>query len=118
VDIQGVVRVIYIRQPYGIVDFAQQTGRGGRRKGEVVDSIIVTDSIAPWSNEFGSDVDQENREAVDAFIHSTDCRRMMLRTFLDGIGRRCGELGAECYDRCIPDKGPDEECGKQGRNRL
>jgi hypothetical protein len=118
VDIQGVVGVIHMRQPYGMVDFAQQTGRGGRRKGEVVDSIIVTDGIAPWSDEFGSDVDQENREAVDAFIHGTDCRRMVLGTFLDGIGRRCGELGAECCDRCLPDEGPDEECGEQGRNRL
>ncbi|KAF7538557.1 hypothetical protein G7Z17_g12604 [Cylindrodendrum hubeiense] len=78
VDIQGVIGVIHMRQPYGIVDFAQQTGRGGRRKGEIVDSIIVTDGIPPWHNEFGSDVDQENREAVEAFIDSTDCHRMML----------------------------------------
>jgi hypothetical protein len=83
-----------------------------------VDSIIITDSIAPWSNEFGSDIDQENREAVNAFIYSTDCRRMILRTFLDGIRQRYRELGAECCDRCIPDKGPDEECSKQGRNQL
>jgi hypothetical protein len=43
---------------------------------------------------------------------------MILRTFLDSIGQRCRELGAECCDRCVPDEGPDEECGKQGRNRL
>lgn len=36
IDIAGIVAVIHMEQPYGLVDFVQQTGRGGRRVGEVV----------------------------------------------------------------------------------
>lgn len=89
-----------MQQPYGLVDFAQQTGRGRRRKGEVVDSIIVTDGRPVHYDERGSDIDHENRQAMEAFMKGTECRRLPLGVFLDGQGRRCDELGAERCDRC------------------
>lgn len=48
VDIRGIVGVIHMGPPFGLVDFVQQTGRGGRQRGEVVDSVIVTDGKAGW----------------------------------------------------------------------
>ncbi|KAL6883221.1 P-loop containing nucleoside triphosphate hydrolase protein [Trichoderma evansii] len=51
VDIKEVVAIIHMRQPYGIVDFRQQTGRGGQ--------------AAVWYNKFGSDVDYKNRKAIE-----------------------------------------------------
>jgi superfamily II DNA helicase RecQ len=41
IDIVGIVAVVYMGQLYGLVDFVQQTGRGGRRDGDVVESVIV-----------------------------------------------------------------------------
>ncbi|KAK2684950.1 hypothetical protein QWA68_016472 [Fusarium oxysporum] len=41
IDIEGIVAVVHMEKPYGLVDFVQQTGRGGRRAGEVVKSIVV-----------------------------------------------------------------------------
>ena len=46
VDIKGIVGVVHMEQPYGIVDFVQQTGRGGRREGEMVESVVVMDERA------------------------------------------------------------------------
>lgn len=43
IDIQGTIGAIDAGPPFGLVDFAQQTGRGGRQRGEVVDSVVVTD---------------------------------------------------------------------------
>ena len=43
VDIPGIVAVVHMEQPYGLVDFVQQTGRGGRQAGEVVESVVVMD---------------------------------------------------------------------------
>lgn len=40
IDFPGVVFVLYIDLPYGMIDFAQESGRAGRA-GEDVDSIIV-----------------------------------------------------------------------------
>ena len=42
-DIGGIVGVVHMEQPYGLVDFVQQTGRGGRRVGEVMESVVVMD---------------------------------------------------------------------------
>ncbi|KAH9225133.1 hypothetical protein K456DRAFT_44145 [Colletotrichum gloeosporioides 23] len=41
VDIEGIMGVIHAEQPYRLIDFVQQTGRGGWRAGEVVKSIII-----------------------------------------------------------------------------
>lgn len=66
VDIRGIVGVIHARQPYGLVDFVQQTGRGGRQEGEVVESVIVTDGrpIEFEGDMFDSDIAHKNREAI------------------------------------------------------
>ncbi|GKU09951.1 unnamed protein product, partial [Fusarium langsethiae] len=40
IDIEGIVAVVHMEKPYGLVDFVQQIGRGGRRAGEVVRSVI------------------------------------------------------------------------------
>lgn len=101
VDIKGIVAVVHMRQPYGLVDFIQQTGRGGRREGEVVDSVIVTDGRPVWYDEFSGDVDQLNREAVEQFIAETGrCRRIRLGLFMDGTAHECEELGGELCDYC------------------
>jgi hypothetical protein len=39
INIGGIVGIVRMEQPYGLVDFAQRTGRGGRQ--EVVESLVV-----------------------------------------------------------------------------
>lgn len=100
IDIKGIVAVLHMEQPYGLVDFIQQTGRGGRRSGETVDSVVIVPSAPAWFDETSGDVEQVNREAMERYIKTPDCRRVTIGAFMDGAGRECGVLGAEACDRC------------------
>jgi superfamily II DNA helicase RecQ len=57
IDIKSIIAIIHMRQLYRLVDFVQQTDRGGRRNGEIVDSVIITDGLPVYYDEFGSDID-------------------------------------------------------------
>ncbi|KAH6874264.1 P-loop containing nucleoside triphosphate hydrolase protein, partial [Thelonectria olida] len=75
IDIEGIVAVVHMERPYGLVDFVQQTGRGGRRAGEVVESIIVHDGRPQREDGHRSFVDDINQAQMDAFISTPGCRR-------------------------------------------
>jgi superfamily II DNA helicase RecQ len=100
IDIAGIVAVIHMGQPYGLVDFVQQTGRGGRRDGEVVDSVIIKGPGRAAIRAQASDVEHWNHEAMVTFIEQTSCRRTILGEIMDGRGRSCDELEVEACDRC------------------
>ena len=40
--------IVHIEQPYRLVDFVQQIGRGGQREGEIVESVMVIDQRKAW----------------------------------------------------------------------
>ncbi|KAF1359102.1 P-loop containing nucleoside triphosphate hydrolase protein, partial [Lizonia empirigonia] len=40
VDYPGIVYILHVRMPWSMIDYAQESGRGGRA-GEVVDSVIL-----------------------------------------------------------------------------
>jgi superfamily II DNA helicase RecQ len=49
VDILGIMVVMHMKQPWGLVDFVQQTGRGGRRTGERVKvMMMMADGRPGW----------------------------------------------------------------------
>lgn len=102
IDIEGTVAIIHAEQPYGLVDSVQQTGRGGRRAGEVVVSIIVHDGRAGRADPHGSFVDERNRAEMEAFVSTAGCRRTVVSAFMDGVsGESCKDVaGAEPCDRC------------------
>jgi superfamily II DNA helicase RecQ len=100
IDIGGMVGIVHMEQPYGLVDFVQQTGRGGRREGEVVESVVVMDQRKAWHHAEGSDIEQMNHQAMEWFVESVDCRRVIIGTFMDGDGRDCAAVGGERCDRC------------------
>ena len=100
IDIPGVVGIVHMEQPYGLVDFVQQTGRGGRREGEVMESVVVMDERRAWRNQTSGDIEQLNNQAMDWFVESVDCRRVSLGVFMEGEGKDCQELEAERCDRC------------------
>lgn len=109
VDVGGLAAVVHAELPYGLVDFSQQTGRGARGAGETADSVVVWDGRPAWASPHSSDIEQRNRQAMDWFVQSVDCRRVVLGTFLDGQGADCATLAAEACDRCqaaVRDPGP------------
>ena len=104
VDIPGIVAVVHMEQPYGLVDFVQQTGRGGRQMGEVVESVVVMDHRTAWMGPRRSDVEHLNHQAMEGFVESSGCRRVAIGMFMDvGLveaGMNCEQLEAEMCDRC------------------
>ena len=119
IDIEGIVAVVHTEQPYGLVDFVQQTGRGARRAGEVVESIVIHDGRPGRDDPHRSFVDNINRSQIEAFVSTPGCRRAIIGAFMDGVaGETCGDLaGAEACDRCLAaaqDGGEGVEAG-QGR---
>lgn len=102
VDIQGITAVVHTERPYGLVDFVQQTGRGGRRAEEVVESVIIHDGRPGWVDNKEGYVEECNRSQMEAFMKTPGCRRAVLAAFMDGVGSEsCRQIeGGESCDRC------------------
>lgn len=113
IDIAGIVGVVHMGAPYGLVDFVQQTGRGGRRDGEVVDSVIIKGPGRAVIRAQASDVEHWNHEAMVGFIEHRSCRRVMLGEIMDGRGQSCVALGVEQCDRCQGEAGSMEGDGAE-----
>jgi len=109
VDIAGIVAVVHMEQPYSMVDFVQQTGRGGRRAGEVVESTVVADVRGVGEEKQVSDMEHMNRQAMEQFIKTRDCRRVGLGLFMDGRGADCREVAGELCDRCCEEGGQADQ---------
>ncbi|KAK7583650.1 hypothetical protein V3481_012931 [Fusarium oxysporum f. sp. vasinfectum] len=117
IDIEGIVAVVHMEKPYGLVDFVQQTGRGGRRAGEVVRSIIVHDGRRQREDQHQSFVDDINQAQMEAFILTPGCRRAVISAFMDGAaGETCKNVDwAALCDRCEllqQDNNSDEGAGR------
>ena len=122
VDIEGIVAVVHMEAPYGLVDFVQQTGRGGRRAGEVVESVVVVggQGKGPGQGRPVRDgfVEEVNTGRMEEFMQTEGCRREVLSSFMDGVaGETCGEVegGAEACDRCSAAAGAVERDGDRGQ---
>lgn len=111
VDIEGIVAVVHMGQPYGLVDFIQQTGRGGRRRGEVVESVVVHDGRPARVDVHRSFVDDNNQSQMSAFVSTPGCRRAVIAAFMDGVaGETCSGLaGGEACDNCLEEARAAEE---------
>ncbi|KAK7230149.1 hypothetical protein V2G26_002319 [Clonostachys chloroleuca] len=102
VDVEGIVAIVHAEQPYRLVDFVQQVGRGGRRAGEVVQSVIIHDGRPQRIDRHSSFVDRVNQAQMDGFVSTPGCRRAVIAAFMDGVtGERYRDIvGATLCDHC------------------
>lgn len=104
VNYPGIEMVVHAGMPYGLIDFAQESGRAGRG-GEDVDSVILIEK--GWEARERTkrqakrqDWSRDERELVK-FVNTDGCRRRVLAEYYDeGEPVDCisGEM-ARC-DRC------------------
>ncbi len=97
VDYPGIVFVLHVGMPYGMIDFAQESGRAGRG-GEAVDSmVLVEDGEAQRRPEYELTLDES---AMAGFVLSDRCRRGVMSLYLDGKQTNCttAAVGAEGED--------------------
>jgi superfamily II DNA helicase RecQ len=81
-----------------MIDFAQESGRGGR-VGELVDSVIVVEE-GEVERTMKQKEDELDVQAMGMFIIDSGCRRGLMSSYLDGKHVDCKDIeGAGC-DRC------------------
>ena len=99
-DFPGIVYVVHIGIPYGMIDFAQETGRGGRN-GEDVDSIILlTDLESQKLRKTEAAELSIDEMAVKRFIETKECRRLAMSAYLDEEGKACRDVDGRACDHC------------------
>ena len=104
VNYPGIEAVVHVGMPYGLIDFAQESGRAGRG-GEDVDSLIlveqgweVRETVQRRKKRQGWSRDEKE---VLKFVNTDACRRLVLAEYFDEeepVDCVAGEM-ARC-DRC------------------
>ncbi|TKA79674.1 hypothetical protein B0A49_04713 [Cryomyces minteri] len=97
VDYAGIVFVLHVGVPYGMIDFAQESGRAGRA-GEAVDSVILVED-GEVERRDGS-LPRMDESAMMAFIQASECRRKVMSGYLDGRETACLDIDCAACDRC------------------
>jgi hypothetical protein len=90
VDISRVRAVIHYGLPFSLIDFIQESGRGGR-DGQKASSFI-----------FMLEGDETTDGALNGFIKGESCRRAIISEFLDGEAYFCVQNSDAAYcDICL-----------------
>lgn len=100
VDFPGIVFTLHADIPYGMIDFAQESGRGGRA-GEDVDSVIVVEEGKAERRLAGGAAGGVDEGVIGEFIATKGCRRRVMSLYFDDKLVECGDEAsmAKC-DRC------------------
>jgi len=103
VDIRSISYVVHIGIPYGMVDFEQEVGRGGR-DGEVVRSIVLISEI-DYARVLSQDLDTliPDEAAMYEFMITEECRRKVVSRYMNGKESEidCEKLGGEWCGVCV-----------------
>lgn len=100
IDVEGVRAVFHFGTPWSILNFVQESGRGGRGGGP---SISVVYAAEDEEKQEESEKSSYGKEAMWEWVHQqAACRRTMLGFVLDGRRVTCALLkGAALCDVCI-----------------
>jgi superfamily II DNA helicase RecQ len=91
VDIPGIVFILHVDIPFSMIDFAQQSGRGGRGGEDVHSLILVPNQKAETRlRQGGLGVEDE---VMAQFVATAGCRRRVMGEYLDGpeLAQSCGD---------------------------
>lgn len=108
-DVAGVTHVIHLDRPYGMTNFVQQTGRGGRG-GIIGHPTVVVNSKAVGSKDRSAvlsrdSVDAIEEEALTMYRKTTGCRREAIAAYMDGLSDvdagSCESIDGVWCDYCM-----------------
>ena len=100
VDFPGIVFILHMDLPYGMIDFAQESGRAGRG-GENVDSIVIVEQGKVESMRQSGRLQGLDNDIMAEFVTSShECRRAIMSRYLDGRSIECGSGDMAQCDRC------------------
>ncbi|KAF4546947.1 Helicase conserved C-terminal domain-containing protein 1 [Elsinoe fawcettii] len=99
VDFPGVIHIIHAGMPYGMIDFAQESGRAGRA-GEEVDSVIIIEDGWVEGQLSRGRMRSTDEMAMLEFVRTQSCRRAVYSKYLDGEATSCDDADRARCDRC------------------
>src|SRR5579859_3737174 len=102
VDIMNIRAVIHVGLPYGMINFDQEVGRGGR-SGEIVQSLtLLSDEEESRLCQRRALTLSQDERAMHEFLTTKQCRRTAMSMYLNGEEYRvmCESLESELCDNC------------------
>jgi len=98
VDFPGIVFILHVGMPWSMIDYAQESGRGGRA-GERVDSVILVEysEVERTMERKSEDLDIQ---AMGMFLIGSGCRRGLMSGYLDGKRVVCNDIESAGCDKC------------------
>jgi superfamily II DNA helicase RecQ len=98
VDFPGIVYIVHVGMPWSMIDYAQESGRGGRA-GERVDSVVLVEH-GEAERTMKQKSDDLDVQAMGTFIIGSGCRRGLMSGYLDGKRVECNDVETAGCDRC------------------
>jgi superfamily II DNA helicase RecQ len=92
------VYILHVGMPWSMIDYAQESGRGGRA-GEMVDAVVLVEKgeVERTMKQKSGDLDVQ---VIGVFIIGSGCRRGLMSGYLDGRRVECNDLETARCDRC------------------
>jgi superfamily II DNA helicase RecQ len=102
-NIRNIGEILHIGKPYGLIDYIQESSRGGR-DGEVVHATILLDEHQYRQlQQADEDTFTADELVMRELLLTDDCMRKVISRYLDGIDKEtdCHKLGAEPCQNCL-----------------
>ncbi|KAF2624455.1 P-loop containing nucleoside triphosphate hydrolase protein [Macroventuria anomochaeta] len=98
VDFPGIVFILHVGMPWSMIDYVQESGRGGRA-GKRVDSVVLLepDEVEQTMQQKSTDVDVQ---AMGNFLIGSGCRRRLMSTYMDIKAMGCDDIVSAGCDWC------------------
>jgi superfamily II DNA helicase RecQ len=96
VDIPGVKFTLHVEQPWGMIDFVQESGRA-REEGQAVILVVAQQSRLEQPAERAEEIAEEEKDdsaAIAAFVRTSGCRRAVMSRYMDSVQVSCREVEA------------------------
>ena len=123
IDFQSIRAVLHYGCPYGLIDFAQESGRAGRDGGISRSTVVVGErelaelvrqQQQQQSEPSCGSLDNMDTRAMTMYLTANRCRRLTLGEYLDGgEAQECISLAAARCDVCRLEEEEEEEQQQQ-----
>jgi len=102
VDIMNLRTVIHVGEPYGMIDFDQEVGRGGRSGEMVVSLTLLSEDENMKLRRRKVGTLSHDERAIHGYLTTGECRRTGMSLYLNGeeYSVSCQSLESELCDNC------------------
>ena len=97
VDLSDIRSVLHSGRPYGMINFLQQSGRGGRNEASCasipLENVTATAPRQSAETQEAYATDAVDETALTLYIQAAQCRRAVIASYIDGQTATCASYG-------------------------